>query len=254
VRATLIGSEARGTLDAGGDGTVLAWFPLACYAELPGGLLALVAPEVHPGPTHVVLDRAMPRVEPGTPARQADDGIEVGGHRAGFEAAAPWLGELPPAGDVRATARVVIQAGEPESARSALLLEPYRSIASRSRDALSAGDLRGAAEGLVGLGPGLTPAGDDALAGLIFSKVAVDPGSARELAELAELGDTGPIPRATLRSAARGQALAPAHDLVMAGAAHDEPGAARAAAALARVGETSGADFLLGVVWGLETL
>jgi hypothetical protein len=40
----------------------------------------------------------------------------------------------------------------------------------------------------------------------------------------------------------------------MAGAAHDEPGAARAAAALARVGETSGADFLLGVVWGLETL
>jgi hypothetical protein len=50
-----------------------------------------------------------------------------------------------------------------------------------------------------------------------------------------------------LRSAAAGQALAPAHRLLGAAARGDRAGALAAATAVAEVGATSGADFCYGM-------
>jgi hypothetical protein len=104
VRIALIGAGAREALEAGGEGAVLAWFPRACYLTLPGGLVTLVAPQVHPGPTHAVLDRAMPRVESGALVRAGRGWIDVGGRRVDRDAATLWRGARPAPDDRRAAA------------------------------------------------------------------------------------------------------------------------------------------------------
>ena len=49
-----------------------------------------------------------------------------------------------------------------------------------------------------------------------------------------------------------GQALAPVHELFVAAAADDVEGASRAAQDIVTLGETSGADLLLGLEWGID--
>ena len=118
--------------------------------------------------------------------------------------------------------------------------------------------VRRAIEGLVGLGPGLTPAGDDFLAGLAL--VAAQPGSrnARFPGLAAEVLDRRPsattlLSATTLREALRGRAreslLDLLHQLV-----HGDGGAdlADAVARVAAIGHTSGTDLLSGVATGLH--
>jgi hypothetical protein len=233
-------------------GAVVAWFPRAWYVSVPGGLVSLVAPGVLAGPTHVVVDEALPAVAPGTPARAGAGRLEIGPHSIDLTRAREWRGALPLAPAVLAAAGRILQAIGP-SGRSALHEEPYRSRGALARARIDDGDLAEAARLLVGLGPGLTPSGDDALAGVLFAvRAALGPDAEGVTVGLAELGETGEISRAFLRWAARGQCLAPAHELLASAAAGDAAGAARAAGTMATVGETSGADFLLGLGWGIE--
>ncbi|MGW5354479.1 oxamate carbamoyltransferase subunit AllH family protein [Streptomyces sp. NPDC004031] len=111
---------------------------------------------------------------------------------------------------------------------------------------------------LLGLGPGLTPAGDDFLTGLVF--VAALPGSAlagfvpvlREVLD-AHPGRTTDVALATLREAARGRARAELLDLLrlLEGAAGPLDLHAPVRAVLA-VGHTSGSDTLSGLAAGLH--
>lgn len=231
---------------------MVASFPKACYVALPGGLVSLVAPDVFAGPVHVVVDEVLAMVEPRAPARVDAGRLEIGPHSVDLTGAREWRGRLPPASAVRAAADGIVGASEP-GPRSALLEDPYRSRGALARACLADGDLVEAARLLVGLGPGLTPSGDDTLAGVLFAIRAAEgrDGEAITLG-IAELGETGEISRAFLRWAARGQSLAPAHALLASAAAGDQAGAVRAAGTMAGVGETSGADFLLGLGWGLE--
>lgn len=114
----------------------------------------------------------------------------------------------------------------------------------------------GAAEALVGLGPGLTPAGDDYVGGAFFARAifpATDGGEAeawgRARAAVLALARerTHPVSAALLADLVEGQAWAPLHDLAQglaAGAAVDAllPPARR----LTRLGHSSGWDLLAG--------
>ena len=254
MRARLVGTGARAALEEGGDGAVLAWFPRACYVSMPGGLVSLVAPEVLAGPVHVVMDEALPPMDPRTGVRVVHGHVEIGSRWIDLAGAREWRGSLPPAVAVRAAASRIVDATGP-SGHSALHDEPYRSRGTLAPARLAAGDLEEAARLLVGTGPGLTPSGDDALAGVLFALRAGGGRNAEALTlGLAELGETGEISRAFLRWAARGQALAPAHELVTSSVAGDAAAAARAARTMAAIGETSGADFLLGLRWGIPAV
>jgi hypothetical protein len=141
-----------------------------------------------------------------------------------------------------------LNAAAGRAARSAL------SLAIRRRDP---GGFLEAARGLVGLGEGLTPAGDDYLVGA--------------LAGLHRLGDGWPVGDAPLRDAViahacrttptvsaafllyavKGQFSEPLRDLAMAGSA---AATREAAAALARMGATSGVDTLAGMREALAAL
>ena len=73
-----------------------------------------------------------------------------------------------------------------------------------------------------------------------------------DLVAIASQVRTTAISGAFLLWAARGQALAPVHDLLAAAVAGDVTAAKSAARALGDVGHSSGADFAQGLSWGLR--
>jgi Protein of unknown function (DUF2877) len=247
LRALRRGAGAAEALASEGEGRVLAWFPKACYVEGPGGLVTLVGPDAHDGPLYLALDEDVPRTEPGAPARLSSAAVELPGCTVVAEGAEPWHGALPDPERVRSAADAISQiAGQ--AAAGALL--PRAGI--EARPLVERGDLEGAAALLAGLGPGLTPSGDDALGGVLFAVRAAGGASLDvRLASVADSVRTNSIARAFLRWAARGQALAPVHDLIQAGVEGDIEAGRAAAQALAAVGESSGADFALGLRWGM---
>jgi hypothetical protein len=135
---------------------------------------------------------------------------------------------------------------------SAVLEPPLRTAGTRAAAAVAHGDLRAAAEELGGLGPGLTPAGDDVLAGLFLAaRARFGPGAEPGLLAVAASVVTTDLSGAFLRWAARGQHVGPAHDLLTAAARGDGGGAALAVARLDRFGSSSGADLAYGLGLGL---
>lgn len=125
------------------------------------------------------------------------------------------------------------------------------------RDAVSA-----AVAGLLGLGPGLTPTGDDVLTGIAL--LGAQPASrirhvgAAIVAELDRRPDaTTVVARATLREAARGRARQSLMTLlgVLAGrgaGSVQRPALLQAAQRVIGIGHTSGTDILSGIVAGLR--
>ena len=105
-----------------------------------------------------------------------------------------------------------------------------------------------AASAIGGLGPGLTPAGDDVLSGILFAVRALGgPNVEPALVAVARSVHTNDLATAVLEAAAAGSHVEPVHDLVMAAAAGDSAAAAQAAADLDGFGSSSGADIAHGL-------
>lgn len=253
MKATLAGLGAKEALALGGEGRVIASFPKAVYVSLPGGILVLVSPHVHPGPLYLVLDGPPPEVPPATRVQVGTRRLRVQGIDVDLRDTAEWAGALPCRAQLASGAPLLMEVASDLASRSALHPDPFRDRAADARNRLRAGDLAGMVERLAGLGPGLTPAGDDALAGVLFiRRILEGEGAEPALLDAAAAARTTEIASAFLSWAARGQALSPGHDLIAAAANGDRKACAAAAGALARIGETSGADFALGISWALE--
>jgi hypothetical protein len=259
---------------------VQAIFARACLLVTPGGdLLALVTAEIGDGPRNAVLDRSAPPslfadLEPGLPAEIQGTSLQVG-HLAislvqvqSWEprpnwsklraSKAPILPRLP---DLLSLAR---QQAPPESLLD-LLAEPSPSdppsaILGAARQALRllqrgwAGDraaLEVGAAKLAGLGRGLTPAGDDFLAGLMLGAWLIHPTPddicQRLLAAAAPR--TTALSAAFLRAASQGECSASWHHLLAALADREETPLDRALPEILAHGQTSGADTLAGFLW-----
>jgi hypothetical protein len=252
MRAVLAGLGAREALSEAGVGTVTASFARACYVEMASLVVALVAPDVHAGPLHVVLDEPPPQPRPGTVIRVEPGRLAIGEAIVDLTTAADWVGALPTSARVRERAEAVAEVALSAADRSALRSAPFSGPAARARDLLERGHLGEAAAVLGGLGPGLTPSGDDALAGIVFAyRAALGPAVEPVTGHVAREGGSA-FGRAAIACAVRGQALAPVHELVSAAVAGHLGAGRTAAAALAAVGETSGADLLEGLGWVLS--
>jgi uncharacterized protein DUF2877 len=109
---------------------------------------------------------------------------------------------------------------------------------------------------LIGLGPGLTPAGDDFIVGLLaalWSRYDCRVLIARLHEPLARLAATShPISRQFLLDALEGEFCEPLSDMAVAISAHDREGAATAAQRVMRIGHTSGSDALTGFLFGMQ--
>lgn len=123
----------------------------------------------------------------------------------------------------------------------------------RSQDA---NRIQAAARKLAGVGPGLTPAGDDLLLGSMYGLWATQPASAAsELAEgMADVAieRTHALSAAWLAAGARGEAAQPWHQLIAAIASSDGAALQAAALRILPTGHTSGADALAGFMAVLQ--
>jgi hypothetical protein len=130
-------------------------------------------------------------------------------------------------------------------------------ILARVDEALRDGDPAGAsnaARPLIGLGPGLTPSGDDALVGIEAGLWAIrSPMAGFTRDALDDLdGRTTMVAATLLRHAAAGEFAERLHDLVGALLGADEPAIPAALERAIAWGATSGTDCLVGVLLGLD--
>lgn len=217
-------------------GRVLAAFRHAIYLQVDGSVLAVVSADVPPGPLHLRV-RALPTASVGGTVEMALD--------------APRRWHPPPADPLAVVAVAPDAAVQLDLAdRSELARDGTADAASV---AVASGDLVALVRHLGGRGHGLTPAGDDVLAGIVFVLASAGWDHANLGAAVADTR-THPISLAFLEWAARGQAVEPIHDLLAALLASDAHAVSEHQDRVAAIGHTSGVDLLLGLRLGLTCL
>lgn len=228
-----LGLGAEAALSVDGRGTVAATFARAAYLRLPAGLVALTTTDAPSGPVHARGPIPIHRLAAGDRVTVEGRRLLAGAVTVDLTAATVWAGALPSRSQLAAGASLALD-----------LLDAAPPPALTEPPAVDADDLRGAIAALAGLGPGLTPAGDDILAGILL--LAQDPAAV----DLVARAPTNDIARAFLVWAARGQSIEPVHRFLTSVAAGDRGRAAAALAAVLRFGHSSGADLAFGLRLG----
>ncbi|GAA1813900.1 DUF2877 domain-containing protein [Actinomadura chokoriensis] len=261
---------------------VIAVFPSALYLEMRGGpeprVLAVVTSDAGRLPNAVVVV-ATRREHPFRPVREGGDAL-VGEGRVEADGLAVrvrrWWDPSPALGVMQAAALARgVRALEDELTAAGALTAtgPAGGGLAGHPDpgglaaACAAGDLAGAveaAERIVGLGPGLTPSGDDILCGLLVSLRLIG-GAVRHGDAAVRLADwlgaavtadagtrTTALAATLLHCAAAGGAGAEVAAVLRFVAGHEPPGRTGQGAVrrLLSVGHTSGADLAHGVLAG----
>lgn len=253
MRAQAVGRVAERALTAGGAGTVVAASRHGFCVELPAGMVLVGGPDLPLGPLCVRLEAPPPITPFATPARAEGRHLGVGGLHLVWASAVVWSGRLPPPSALKRSAEGVARVVAGSAVCSALLSAPYAARTGEFHRRLRAGEVAAAANLVAGLGPGLTPAGDDLLAGTLFWLRACCGGHVEpRLLEIAQAAATTSLSRAFLCCAASGEWLDPAHALLCAVVTGNAQAAFDAAQSLAGIGGSSGRDFCLGLMWAAQ--
>ena len=253
-----------------GDARVVAALSTSVYVDVGDDVLWIGAPDaaVHARAIHVA------DVSSVAAHARAGDRLRVPSARG----LAPWRAAAMPATDTSAAAlragaarlrALATGLGKPRGFGAWLLGIPLTfplDSAQAGADELSAacaaddaGRAAAAATTLIGLGPGLTPAGDDFVGGVFFARAllsgigAIDSdawGTAASVIETAARRLTHRISATLLGDLLVGEGWEPLHDLAAALANADDAGALGAARELVSLGHSSGWDLLAGFVVG----
>jgi hypothetical protein len=233
ARALAAGPAGVRALVDGAAGSVELAFAGGGYVRLDTGRVLLAGPRAPLGPLSLLVA--------GLPA----EGLHPGA-RAAVAGGRLKVGELEI--DVRGARRpppprvLALRAGWEASLAAALarLPAPPRILAPGLR-ALAGGDVRAGSAALAGLGEGLTPAGDDVLAGFAAWHWA------RDRPVRLDASGCAPLGRDYLRCAERGELPAPAAAVLAAICSGDARAAASRAGGLRSWGGSSGAA----LAWGM---
>jgi Protein of unknown function (DUF2877) len=259
---------------------VLAVFDQACDLVTPdGNVIALVIPSVGNGPLNIVVDGTpgvFASLSPGTAATLRADTLQINDCRVDLKSATTW--EPCPAWDVlrnqwdtivhrlpslealalqHAPAASLVMLALQQVAAGQTRFLPDTAIFYRAQRALRAGwngdlaQLREGAMQLAGLGSGLTPAGDDFLAGMMLWAWLAHPKPHAVCHSIVQAGAplTTTLSAAFLRAAARGECGAAWHRLLDTLGSGSDDELEAAAQQVISYGATSGADTLAGFLW-----
>jgi len=260
---------------------VLAVFDRACDLVTPGGdVIAVVTAQLGDGPLNVVVgagSSVLGTVERDAAIRLDADTLQIGNLEVALEEAAVWE-PCPDWSALRARLQAIMtslpalraiaarnapgdsllaavgEAGcEELSATSQQQAAIVWSEATKLRSAWKGDESRlwEVAERLAGVGMGLTPAGDDFLAGVMLWAWLDHPAPGRLCHVLAEAAvpHTTTLSAAFLRAAARGECDTSWHRLLVTLASGSAVQLAPAVQQVMAHGATSGADTLAGFLW-----
>jgi hypothetical protein len=279
------GAHAQRFVERHAAARIAAAFSRSLHLESDGDFICIGDPSIGRGPLNAVLDpagwmRLATAVPPlGTSVRIAQGAFRIGGLTLDTTGAelwrpAPWPSAASGEGVLQALQRVQHAAGELAPvdgiARTVLGLAGERDSAfervarprvERLRTWVTARPSASASTppvDLLGLGPGLTPSGDDLLCGMLVALHAVGKSDMAHLlyAEIAQAAPaaTSPISAAFLRAAAEGYGCEPLHAAIAAILEGQSEALAGRIEALGRVGHTSGWDALAGALLVLQAV
>ena len=291
LSATSISGRIDRLLDRTQRGAIIGVFPRSCYVDLDRHIIAVVGTELLNGPLNLVVSlpsgATLIDVPVGATVETRGRVLEIdGGWHIDATRTRLWDARLTP---IVGTAELdrwllsvqaVLDADAPRGSLARVEGRPRRAAEAMALLAtgLRKGDgpaVSNAAQDLAGLGPGLTPSGDDVLAGTLLAVALLKPAHAhgcRENIMASTRGRTTRISEAYLEAAAAGEAGEAWHQLLamlrrderttVADAAGEATtpspaGGADLRAAVHRVlafGETSGADMLAGFVLATTAL
>jgi hypothetical protein len=260
---------------------VLGAFERACdLVAADGDVIALVLAEIGDGPLNVVVDGAtgdFAAIQPGMPAWLEEKRLQVGELEVILEGTALWeprpdwqglqAHQGPIVDRLPLLHALALRQAPPNSLLYLLPPNPYDKFTGASEVTFAAfvaaaaqlragwhGDgnqLQAGATRLAGLGNGLTPSGDDFLAGvMLWAWLAhATPGPFCQSLLQAAAPRTTTLSAALLRSAACGECSAPWHRLLAALADSDQEQLAATTGQILSLGHTSGGDTLAGFLW-----
>lgn len=258
-----VGRQARRLADADKGARVIARFERSAYLCSPDGKIACVGGEgLGFGPLNALVgtaefkvarlavgDRVLFDIEDAVPWRpRAFPEPSLEGIGKALALLAATLDEVAPRGIARAAS------DDPIDARAQRGLAALTTWLARRGNS----DLPGEVMAMIGLGPGLTPAGDDALGGAMIALKAF--GRPKATAWLASqvlplaVALTSSISLAHLEAAAEGEGAAALHDTLAALAARDAAAVVDGLRQLDRIGHSSGWDALAGARAALMSL
>ncbi|TWB89981.1 uncharacterized protein DUF2877 [Bradyrhizobium macuxiense] len=252
-------------------GQVVAVFERSFYAVIDGIWICVGQAGIGSGPLHVLGDFRWPRLVVGDPVRVADSMLWIAGvPLANLASRTIWAPRAAPHWSVGSLQRgldavdtvwvdkltseglAVLGSGRVPGDASLLVRAAMPGLAALER-ILSGSDPdadRDAGLGsLIGLGPGLTPSGDDLIGGALIALAALGRTECRDaLWEQcrALLDGTNDISRIHLRAAALGYGAAALHAAIHATMSGEGAGFRRALTALTAIGHTSGLDAFAG--------
>ncbi len=242
--------------------TVLAAHRFGLYLDVGGRVLPVVSSDAVPLPTALRLAGAAGSVQwsvsPG-------DRVQVGGGRVLLPSTELVVSRTWRPGRVSRTSasrasvatHMVLPLGSSGSSAS----RGWRAgpagpewLANGIRDAVSSADPEPHVRALLGRGPGLTPSGDDALAGALLVGHGLRRGTRLAAAVRSRLGATTAVSAALLEAAADGYAARSVVTLVDAVLSGDASGVRAALPAVLDIGHTSGRDLVTGVAAAVEAM
>lgn len=246
---------------APGEARVLGRFQRVVDLQLGDDLVALATPDVGCGPFHLVVDALPVTPLPDRVALRVLPGVvQVGPWRIALPAELSLWNPRPAWEQLAlvparlATLRNVVGAATRAGSGSSLALhiENLCGLAALREVSPTSPTLDAAVAALAGWGPGLTPSGDDFLAGLMLALWAQQGEAARPLCArivAAAAPRTTRLSGAFLRAAAEGLADQRWHTLLHALAGACDAAVATAAQAVLAFGASSGLDMLTGFLW-----
>ncbi len=226
-----------------------------------GHIIALVTPSIGPGPFHVLLSReiAWPQwVSRRSSAWLTSDTVEIGAMHIALEGARVWdpipdwpldLSPDPLCSRVIAPLLLSVPVGDRLSRLIRHRIELGLERLVQGLQSAAEEVVRQGVNILIGLGPGLTPAGDDVLLGAIAALQAQNADAERELLfpQVARmLTHTTELSALWLEHALQGHFAQSWHDLARAWGEHDLARMQQAARRILHTGATSGFYALLG--------
>ena len=236
-------------------------FPAALYLDADGDLLPVVAPGGLRLPTALALATSGRGVGWGV---QPGDEVSVGGGQVVLPSATvrvvrEWRPRRMPVAPGASAGHLPVGSPSPwAGSSSAVSPSAWRDDAAElAGQVVAGGVLVPLVRRLVGAGPGLTPAGDDVLCGVLLGLRLL--GQARSLPRLWDgvrprLATTTALSAALLAEAVEGYAVPQVIDLGEALARRDPVGVTAAAREVLAIGHTSGADLLAGLAGCLDAL
>jgi hypothetical protein len=240
------------------SGRVWGVFEQACnLIDDRGRIIALVLPAVGQGPFSISVPGSPGIFEPflaNQPAWANREAVVIGPWRIELTDAAIWEPQIDrPEKPLKLNLIANIlepYANWPNLAEETPLAQRLLRLARQLIKAINQPDkleqLSQAVAKLAGLGPGLTPAGDDYMIGAMAALWLTGHPEMMELIAATAIPRTNALSAAFLRAAARGEFMEPWHALAEAWQAEDEQAAVTAVTRIAAFGASSGADALAG--------